>query len=247
MMRSIAQLRAGHRRVAFAPAACCAAFLIIWIVGRLDGSAQSRDQVDARVNSAEVLIDAIPYRLGAWAGIDVAFPEGVLEILHSEAATSRAYTHLTSGDQASFSLVFCGDVRDMLGHHPPSCYPRSGWEVGPDPTTRLSVRVGSRRADANIFRFRMVTSEGVERKISVLGFFVLPTVGFTADAQLVSDAAMRRAISAQGSGQVQVVMDGWVEASRIKAVAEDLLGAMPASTFESLLRLPADVEPRALP
>ena len=242
MNRSLQQVRRRYRLGGFAPAACCAVFVALWIMSRFSGATVDRGQAEVQVARVRNAIAIIPFRLGSWVGQDRELPASALEILHSSAAISRSYSNLVDGEEVSLSIVFCGDVRDMLGHHPPSCYPSAGWQFGPDRGHTLSLHIGTHTIQANLFRFQSVTAEGIERQISILGFFALPGVGFTHDVQVVGAQSARRALSSQGSGQIQVLMDGWVDEARLKKVAEELLGALPSETFEILIRVPADTD-----
>lgn len=242
MNGSLQQIRRRYRLGGFAPAACCAVFVAMWIIGRFSGASVDRGQADKQVARVCNAIAMIPHRLGSWVGQDREVPAAALEILHSSAALSRSYSNLVNGEEVSLSIVFCGDVRDMLGHHPPSCYPSAGWQFGPERGRTLTLQIGAHTIQANLFRFQSVTAEGIERQISILSFFALPGVGFTHDVQVLGAQSARRALSSQGSGQIQVLMGGWVDEARLKKVAEELLGALPAKTFDILLRVPADTD-----
>ena len=45
------------------------------------------------------------------------------------AVLSRRFVELGTGRHATLGVIHCGDVRDMNGHYPPSCYPSSGWHA----------------------------------------------------------------------------------------------------------------------
>jgi len=46
-------------------------------------------------------------------------------------------------------IVHCGDVRDMIGHYPPVCYPANGWKPGPSAPTGIQVN----QEDATAYRY----------------------------------------------------------------------------------------------
>jgi hypothetical protein len=220
--------------------------LILFGRGQFGGNVD-RTEADQHVAAVGERVAAIPYRIGDWAGRDVTLPAAALEILHSSAAVSRSYSNLRTGDQARLAIIFCGDVRDMLGHHPPACYPASGWrqsggENGRKGESRLTIRIHGEEVEANIFRFFKADPSGVDRQITIVGFFALPGVGMTPDPAVVRSRSTRRAVSSLGAGQVQVLLDGFPSEKRAVELAEDLLGAIPASTFEVLKGNRADEE-----
>lgn len=251
MSGRIAFIRRLHRANALAPVCAGLLFgLILWGRGQFVGSVD-RSEADQHVAVVGERVAAIPYRIGDWAGRDVTLPAAALEILHSSAALSRSYSNLRTGDQARLAIIFCGDVRDMLGHHPPACYPASGWrpsagESGRKGETRLTIRIHGEEVEANIFRFFKADPSGVDRQITIVGFFALPGVGMTPDPAVVRSRSTRRAVSSLGAGQVQVLLDGFPSEQRAVELAEDLLGAIPASTFEVLKGNRADEDPARL-
>lgn len=245
MSSRIARVRRLHRLNAIAPACAIVAFLLLAVLQGWGGSSVDRAEADRRVELVGARVAAIPYRLGDWVGRDIELPAAALEILHSSAAVSRSYSNLRTGDQARLAIVYCGDVRDMLGHHPPACYPSSGWsaarESGELPggaTMRLVLH--GREVVANVFRFEKPDKAGVDRQITIVGFFTLPGVGMTPDPDVVRSRSTRRAVSARGAGQVQVLFDGFPELGRVGVVASDLLESIPQSTFEMLISDRAD-------
>lgn len=240
MIGSITRLRLLYRFNGRAPVACALLFFVVWLLRGFGGSSVDRAGADARVAEIAGLIDAIPYRLGDWAGENVPMPAGALEILHSSAVLSRSYANIRTGQQAAISIVFCGDVRDMLGHHPPSCYPASGWRFGDVGQVAFPLVIRGSPIEANLFRFESVNAAGIARRISIVGFFALPGVGLTRDPEVVRERSARRAFSSCGAGQIQVLTDGWPEASSMRAVAEELLESLPNGTLDMLISLPAD-------
>jgi hypothetical protein len=245
MSSRIARVRRLHRLNAIAPACAIVAFLLLAVLQGWGGSSVDRAEADRRVELVGARVAAIPYRLGDWVGRDIELPAAALEILHSSAAVSRSYSNLRTGDQARLAIVFCGDVRDMLGHHPPACYPSSGWSAArasgdlPGGAT-LQLMLHGREVGANVFRFEKPDKAGVDRRITIVGFFTLPGVGMTPDPDVVRSRSTRRTVSARGAGQVQVLFDGFPDLERVSAVAADLLESIPASTFEMLISDRAD-------
>ncbi len=241
----IARVRRIHRLNALAPACAIVVFIAIAVLQGWGGPAVDRAEADRRVSVVGSRVSSIPYRLGDWVGRDIELPAAALEILHSSAAVSRNYSNLRTGEQARLAIVFCGDVRDMLGHHPPSCYPSSGWTAGraaddPPGAGSLLLNLHGREVVANVFRFAKPDPAGGERQITIVGFFALPGVGMTPDPDIVRSRSTRRAVSSRGAGQVQVLFDGFPAFEKAGTVASDLLQSIPESTFEMLIDDRAD-------
>lgn len=239
MKLRIAMLRRIHRLNSLAPFAA----LAILVGAGLALTRQGADPTAIAARNAEVVeaFSSIPYRLGPWIGSDVPLPAGATEILHASAVVSRRFDELGTGRRAILGLVHCGDIRDMLGHYPPNCYPSSGYlECEPGHET-VSLRVLGTPREAMLYRFRRVDREGAQREVTIIGLFVLPGVGFTTDLATVRAGAGDRRVSEQGIGQLQVVFDGLVARDDAVAAAEDLVGRVSGRVFE---RLMATVEAR---
>ena len=245
MTSHIARVRRIHKLNALAPACAIAVFVAFALLQGRGGAAVDRAEADRRVSEVGARVVAIPYRLGDWVGRDIELPAAALEILHSSAAVSRRYSNLRTGDEARLAIVFCGDVRDMLGHHPPTCYPSSGWTASraaddPPGAATLRLDLDGREVIANVFRFSKPDQAGGERRITIVGFFALPGVGLTPDPAVVRSRSTRRTVSARGAGQVQVLFDGFPAFDKAGAVARELLLSIPKSTFEMLIDDHAD-------
>jgi hypothetical protein len=249
MKLRLSSIRALHRLNALAPIAAIATLVGIAFVPGVTGSRIDRISVDARVREVEARLLETPFRLGDWVGTDEPLPAAALEILHSSAVLSRQYTNLRNGDRARLAIVYCGDARDMLGHHPPVCYPSSGWRPvtqlndGPAGGTSpkvVAIQHAGEEILANLYRFTKADPSGVERQITIVGFFAIPGVGMTRDETSLRAQSGSRAQSSLGVGQVQVLLDGHPTLESVQGVARELLEALPTSTFRLLLDDPAD-------
>jgi hypothetical protein len=233
MSVSVATLRRLHRINAAAPFAAIAILLCAGVL--LHRHVTDPAVLAVRNDEVRRVFGLVPYRLGPWIGSDVPLPAGATEILHASAVVSRRFDELGTGRRAILGLVHCGDVRDMLGHYPPNCYPSSGYlpcEEGHEPIT---IRLLAREQPAMLYRFRRVDREGMQREVTVIGTFLLPGTGVTTDLRLVRAGAGDRRISEQGIGQLQVVLDGLVRRDDAIAVAEDLVERIPAAVFDLLV------------
>lgn len=77
----------------------------------------------ARVRAAAA---ALPMSFGDWVGKDVAIPPEARSQLHPNVILSRQYHNFVDGRYVSLLLVQCWDVRDLVPHYPPICYPGRG-------------------------------------------------------------------------------------------------------------------------
>ncbi len=182
----------------------------------------------------EAAFKAVPHSIGRWHAVEVPLPAAATEILRPTAILSRRYAERGSDRVAILGIVHCGDVRDMLGHHPPRCYPAAGWiarEGGPETVT---LRVDGRVVAARLDRFHRTEAQGARAEKSVLGFFLLPDGGVSADEAELGERIPRRALSEQGVAQLQVVLEGWPETGEIAERAQVLVDGLPASLFEAL-------------
>lgn len=244
MKRSISKVRTLHTLNALAPVVAMVTLLALAMWPNLIGGAVDRTATDARVREVGVKLTATPFRLGDWIGTDEELPAAALEILHASSVVSRQYTNLRTGERARLAIVYCGDARDMLGHHPPICYPRSGWSATAEPSdARMDPSALSVQGNAiptNVYRFHKVDSSGLDRRITIVGFFAVPGVGLTSDEGCLREQSGSRAQSALGVGQVQVLLDGHPDREVVERVAKSLLESLPVGTFDMLLGDPAD-------
>ncbi len=244
MKSRLARIRVLHRLNALAPIAALLTLVGITFLPSLAGSQVDRVAIDARVREVEQHLLQTPFRLGDWVGTDEPLPAAALEILHASAVLSRQYTNLRTGQRARLAIVYCGDARDMLGHHPPVCYPRSGWRSVVQPASggasTLALPEVGQGVSANLYRFEKADPSGLERRITIVGFFAIPGVGMTSDEKVLRDQSGSRAHASLGVGQVQVLLDGHPNPESVQEIAQEILRALPRSTFSILLEDPAD-------
>lgn len=225
-------LRLIHRVNLVAPSF---AFIVLLTVGTL-ARCEARLEAVPKERGIEVTaaFNALPYRLGPWIGSDVPLPAGATEILNSSAVVSRRYQELGTGRRATLGIVHCSDIRDMLGHYPPNCYPSSGYTVSEGNGEIVKLAIGSDPIEAVIYRFVRAETDGSQRELTVVDFFVLPEIGTSVDMKLVTAMARSRAVSQRGIGQVQVVLEGVPQTDEAIAIAQALLSRVPASLFTLL-------------
>src|SRR5687767_1798170 len=64
-----------------------------------------------------------PRNIGDWSGQDVAQPPQAVALLRPNILLTRSFSHMVSGRRVNVLFVQCRDVRDIVSHYPPICYP----------------------------------------------------------------------------------------------------------------------------
>jgi hypothetical protein len=171
-------------------------------------------------------IEDIPYKIGdSWIGTDVDIPPAATSLLRPNKLIQRRYRDVDTGRVISVLVVHCGDVRDMVGHYPPQCYPAHGW-------TQTDIREASFRLAGGSFPAREYSFErvidGVSQRMRVFGFFVLP-VGV---AEIVGDyndlirASRGRTTTSLGAAQIQILGGENLSPEERTVVIEQFLQAL---------------------
>ncbi|MFZ9881483.1 MAG: exosortase-associated EpsI family protein, partial [Phycisphaerales bacterium] len=149
-----------------------------WVLGGRTFAVVAGETRRAEVDRA---FSKVPLLLGAWLGTDVPLPAGATEVLHATGTLSRRYVRIGSSTEVTVALVHCGDVRDMLGHYPPACYPSQGWQLTNAGGDLMPIRLLGRPATAAVYRFEKPESGGSKSSLSVVGCFLLPGKPSTSD------------------------------------------------------------------
>jgi hypothetical protein len=224
----IRQLRAIHRMNRAGPVALLA------VLGLLGWALAPTAPAPERFADVALAFRAVPFAVGGWYGVDVPLPAAANELLRPTAVLSRRYQQLGGGRSAILGLVHCADLRDMLGHHPPRCYPASGWQLAPDGSGVIEVRLGERRTPARMFRFDRTDRSGLREELTVLGIFLLPDGSTATEEATVSGRAGSRVLSSDGLAQLQIVVEGWATPAEMVDIADSLLVAIPRELLEAL-------------
>lgn len=206
-----------------APVCCAALLAAILGVGGVDAVERAgADRYFAEVRRA---VDRIPYRIGPWVGSDVEPLEGAVRLLKPNALMQRRYVDPSSGRSVSLLVVHTGDVRDMVGHYPPVCYPAHGWrEENARPLTLASA---GRELPARSYTFNRI-EEGLTRSLQVISFFVLPGEAprIVRDMEAVRDVAQRRPEAKLGAAQIQLVASEGLEGQQGQRLTEQFIEAI---------------------
>lgn len=150
-------------------------------------------------------VEAIPFRLGDWEGVESTLPEAAGQLLHPNATLARTYHDSQSTAWAKLVLIHCKDTRDMSGHYPPNCYRGSGWTQSGPPTVQ-DVGVWGRTVPIAEYEFTRSELHGsIDWRI--YDFFVLPLGGFVTNMSEIYKASGDYRTRPYGAAQIQVIMD----------------------------------------
>jgi hypothetical protein len=183
------------------------------------------DEYRARIRAA---LEAVPLKIGPAVGQEVEPTPAAVRLLSPNKILSRSYMDPGTGESFSLLVVHCGDVRDMEGHYPPNCYPANGWKL--TGSEQVGIEVAGERANAKRYYFKRA-DELIERRMSVVDFFVIPEEGATLfdDMNAVERASRSSDLGGLGVAQVQIAFGGDVpQPWRDQIVRETLKALAPA-------------------
>lgn len=180
-------------------------------------------------------IGSLPPRFGPWVGTDVPVPSGAQRILTPNALVCREVRTLEGDGRATFILVHCADVRDMLGHWPPVCYRSDGWEREEGDLHEIEVAGDGRPAlKAMRHRFVRFRSEGTPERVETWTAFVAPRAEPTGDLDAFRKRATSRGASSLGIAQLQVIVPSELPESEREAIVRAILAEVPADVLRAL-------------
>ncbi|MGE3109768.1 MAG: exosortase-associated EpsI family protein [Phycisphaerales bacterium] len=150
-------------------------------------------------------IDAIPYSIDGMMGTDVTPTPAAVKLLNPNRILQRQYTEPGTGRISTLMVVHCSDVRDILGHYPPVCYPAHGWVA--ESTTPTTIEWNGATYPAKLYRFSRSGNDMSMQEMTVLSFFVLPSNNspIVADMDHLEDVARRPAVAGRGAAQFQIL------------------------------------------
>jgi hypothetical protein len=165
--------------------------------------------------------DVTPFRVGQWLGKEATIPPAAAQLLHPNLMISRQYHNIQTGESMSFFIVQVRDVRDILGHYPPVCYPGRGW------AQRSADPVDWEAGDAVVHGTEYVFSSGQirESQIVVDHLVILPdgkTYRNMDDATVAARDYRRKYF---GAAQIQMVYDASIPAARRAEISAMFLAA----------------------
>lgn len=210
-----------HRASRAAPFLAAALLAGVLFAGRINagevpGAQEYRDAVrDA--------VEGLPYFIGRWKGFDIDTPPAAIQLLKPNVIKQRRFVDTSTGRAFSVLIVHCSDTRDMRGHYPPVCYPAHGWqEVDVTPTT---ITIGGQAYPARTYDFARVV-EGVEQRLHIFSFFVLPDGSIVADDAALDRWSSKRYATQLGAAQFQVVGGENLPESERREVVDEFVRAL---------------------
>ena len=207
----------------------------------VSGDVPSEAAVTRQQEKIEEAFSRIPLQLGAdstWIRRkEVPIPTGQLAILGEVAYVSLQYQRLGSSPPilATLFMVHCRDARSMSGHHPPICYPASGWVTEGVPREDSLVLSSGIELLLSGFQFHR-GSNG--RVLTVVNGFLIPgqgPVGVAGDAQ-ASVVTLSRAVL--GISQFQVLFSGPMPIDESFRYTKEILSGLDNGLFELLVEDP---------
>jgi hypothetical protein len=172
-------------------------------------------------------IESIPYSITdpvggtTWVGKNVDATPAAEKLLRPNKIMQRQYQDLETGRTFSLMLVHCKDVRDMVGHYPPNCYPASGWRQ--QTVQDKAIGLGEQQLAAREYRFTRLMDGVFESELVVRNFFLLPYAGrarVVGDYDALVDASRGRQRTALGAAQVQILSSASIDPQERQRITE---------------------------
>lgn len=180
---------------------------------------QSGPEVESYFADVAAAVDKIPYQSGVWLGADIPVTPAATDLLKPNKLIQRRYQNAETGEWFELLVVHCGDVRDMIGHYPPVCYPAHGWKLDSRATTKIEI--DNAATDAALYS--LSRNENLSRDaIDIVNFFVLPSTkgpAIGSELAFIQEAGRYYQRARLGAAQVQVItLESMPEARREEAV-----------------------------
>ena len=207
-----------------------AGLLLVLAVTRFWMETPSADTTEYMARVAE-RIDAMPYRIGRFIGVNAEVTPGAVELLQPNRILQRRFRDPTTGEQFSLVIVHCKIAKDMAGHFPPNCYPRAGW-VATEKADTVSLEAADTIVNASLYHFSL-DSGLLPTQIDILNFFVVPSgpQRYGSDMRLIDLASRSASGSRLGAAQVQIITPrGMDQATRESIWAQAIDVASPVLT-----------------
>lgn len=215
----------------------CASILVGGMVLLPSGDSDS-EALQASRTRIRLAFEGLPDSLGEaeeWIKVrDDEVPPTQASMLGLNAYVSRQYQRLGSlGLRATLFIANSEDARSMAGHHPPNCYPASGWRLD-NPSVQDMVITNSLAMDVPVRLYRFST--GVDDAVQwwVVNGFLLPDGRAVATLEETRSLSARAATSRLGLTQFQIVFQGSLSVADVQRYAGELLGSIPGEIYLSV-------------
>lgn len=168
----------------------------------------------------------VPQSLGIvhdWLFIEeVPIPTSQSKMLDLNAQISRRYQLLreTPTTQVTIFVAHTNDARAMAGHHPPNCYPSSGWIRYPE----LDREIFSELPDGSelAMRYYVFGRGDGPTGVQVVNGFILPGGSMVSTLAEASSVMKDASESRLGLVQFQFLFSGSLSPDRVRILAQDL-------------------------
>jgi hypothetical protein len=150
-------------------------------------------------------VDNVSYATGGWTGSDTPITPSAVDLLKPNRLLQRRYSNLDGAGWFDLLIVHCGDVRDMIGHFPPICYPANGWTKGEQSDEDRAI------ANTTATTRNYVFSRDEDLRdigIMVTSVFVVPTddgLLISPDRNVIERAGRFGETARRGAAQIQIV------------------------------------------
>ena len=184
--------------------------------------------------------DSVPDSLGdkhAWVMIsEVPIPTSQARMLDLNAQISRRYQLLRESPiiQATVFVAHSNDARAMAGHHPPNCYPSSGWIR----LSGLDQEFFSELPDGRplrMHRYAFSRGDGLPG-VQVVNGFILPGGRVVSRLSEASGVMQNASESRLGLVQFQILFHGSIDPERVMMLSSDLVGSFVSKLIEPMSR-----------
>ena len=206
--------------------------LLLMIRIGFDDGEDSRSPV-----SVQQSLDAIPRQLGSPAATwiflrDVPVPSTQAELLGLTSHASLEYKRASTFPPvfATVFIAYCEEIRSMAGHHPPNCYPSSGWDMDESEGGPFLIAHSSERVVKGwLYKFSRNTTDKIDLWI-VNGFFD-GKGGFVDRLEDAESLAGTSLFSSDAMFQFQILFQGDFRGVDIQEYAEEILGGIPVGVL----------------
>ena len=179
------------------------------------------------VDNVVEAIDAIPFRIGEWTGTDLdTAPPQAVELLQPSRILHRGYRISGGNSHLRLVVVHCPNVRDMAGHHPPNCYPATGWTT--ERSEEMTITALGQEQTLAVHTFSRIDDTGIPRMLTIASAFVVPEVKnrLVPDMQTLRRVSENHRQSLLGAAQLQIIFDGRRTHDEIRGVVETFIPAL---------------------
>jgi hypothetical protein len=159
------------------------------------------------LREVKTAIEALPTTIGGHFSSEQPPIEAAVELLRPNKLMQREYTNSMQNSSFTLLVVHCADVRDMMGHYPPRCYPSNGWDVV-EARDEVIERAGG--SPIPITRYRVTLDHESGRFARVIAnTFIVPRADdpLGRDDRALDRVTRTRWSSGLGAAQVQIITD----------------------------------------